>query len=87
MTTEHKIGWGNLEYDTRMGFSETTGGIRMSRKCQKAKYQKKANVSTNVFCVKLWIFLIEPLINLRIRYTNSNSLNHHVYIPHLRSHV
>ena len=40
-TTENKIGWGNLEYDVRMVFSETTGLICMTRKCQKAKYQRK----------------------------------------------
>ena len=37
-TTENKIGWGNLEYDVRMVFSETTGLICMARKYQKAKY-------------------------------------------------
>ena len=40
-TTENKIGWGNLEYDVRMVFSETTGVI-----CRKARYpQKKTNIS------------------------------------------
>ena len=45
-TPEHKIGCGNLEYDVRMVFSESTGVICMARKCQKAKYQsKKTNIS------------------------------------------
>ena len=47
-TTEHKIGWGNLEYDVRMVFCESTGVICMARNCQKAKYQrKKTNISTS----------------------------------------
>ena len=45
-TTEHKIGWGNLEYDVRMVFYESTGVICMARKWQKEKYQrKKTNIS------------------------------------------
>ena len=44
MTTENKIEWGNLEYDVRMVFSETTGLICMARKCQKAKYRKNEHL-------------------------------------------
>ena len=44
-TTENKIGWGNLEYDVRMVFSETTGLICMARKMPKSKVSKeKTNI-------------------------------------------
>ena len=44
-TTENKIGWGNLEYDVRMVFSETTGVICMAKKCQKQSVKGKKRTS------------------------------------------